>query len=146
MNPVVAPVEKPAVAFAAMGIEVSRLPQPPAHLSQSTAQWWQTTVDRYVLEEHHLRLLQLCCEAWDRCQKAREQLDAEGLTVTGAQGVKPHPCIAIERDARLAVARLVRELDLDVEPPVSERNGPAGIFSNRRPRGGRHHARQGEDS
>jgi hypothetical protein len=36
------------------------------------------------------------------------------------------------RDSRLAVARLVRELDLDTEPPASERNGPPGLLSNRR--------------
>jgi P27 family predicted phage terminase small subunit len=108
---------------------------PPAHLSPSARQWWQTTVEGYVLQEHHLRLLQLACEAWDEAQKARAQVEREGLTVSGREGgMRPHPCIAIERDARLAVARLVRELDLDIEPPVSERAGPLAIFSNR----GRH--------
>jgi hypothetical protein len=34
-----------------------------------------------------------------------------------------------------AVARLVRELDLDTEPPVSDRIGPPPLRSNR---GGRH--------
>jgi hypothetical protein len=75
---------------------------------------------------------------------ARKQLDEEGLTVAGREGIKPHPCIAIERDARIAVARLVRELDLDTEPPISERISSAGTFSHRQPRGG--HRAQGEDS
>jgi len=107
-------------------------PEPPPHLSPSALQWWRSVVDRYRLEEHHLRLLQLACEAWDRSQEAREQVAKEGLTVPGREGgMRPHPCIAIERDSRLAVARLVRELDLDTEPPVSERIGPPGLLSNR---------------
>jgi P27 family predicted phage terminase small subunit len=110
-------------------------PQPPPHLSPSAVHWWRSTVDRYVLEEHHLRLLQLACEAWDEAQNAREQLQKEGLTIAGREGgARPHPCVAIERDARLAVARLVRELDLDTEPPASDRVGPPALFSNR----GRH--------
>jgi phage terminase small subunit len=129
-----------------MQIEVYEPAPAPPHLSPSARHRWETTVDRYELEEHHLRLLQLCCEAGDRGQAAREQLAKDGLTVPGREGgIRPHPCIGIERDARAAVARLVRELDLDIEPPVSERNGPAGLFSNRRPRGGRH-ARQGADT
>jgi P27 family predicted phage terminase small subunit len=112
---------------------------PPVHLSPSARQWWQTTVDAYVLQEHHLRLLQLACEAWDRSQQARVQLDHDGLTIPGREGgIRPHPCIAIERDARLAVARLVRELDLDTEPPVPERVGPLPLLSNNRG----HHARK----
>jgi phage terminase small subunit len=117
-----------------MGLNIYDPPGPPPHLTASAAQWWRTVLDRFVLEEHHLRLLQLACEAWDRGQKARAQIDAEGLTVAGREGVKPHPCIAIERDARLAVARLVRELDLDVQPPISERVGPAALLSNGRSR------------
>ena len=107
-------------------------PEPPAHLSPSSRQWWETTVALYELQEHHLRLLQLACESWDRCQAARSALDREGLTVPSAGGgVRAHPCIAIERDDRLAVARLVRELDLDTEPPVPERVGPFPLLSNR---------------
>lgn len=108
---------------------------PPAHLSPSARKWWETTLETYVLQEHHLRLLQLACEAWDRSQQAREALQRDGLTVSGREGgMRPHPAVAIERDCRLAVARLVRELDLDIEPPVSARVGPVAIFSNR----GRH--------
>ena len=113
--------------------------EPPGHLSPSARQWWTTTVETYVLWEHHLRLLQLACEAWDRAQAAREALERDGLTVPGREGgMRAHPCIAIERDARLAVARLVRELDLDTEPPVPERVGPLPILSNNR----MHHARK----
>jgi P27 family predicted phage terminase small subunit len=109
-----------------------KLPAPPAHLSQSAREWWASVVERYVLEEHHLRLLQVCCEAWDRAQMARKQLAKDGLTVPhGDGGVRTHPCVAIERDSRLAVARLVRELDLDTEAPPSERFAPPSLRSNR---------------
>ena len=112
--------------------------EPPAHLSASAQQWWRTTVEMYVLQEHHLKLLQFAAEAWDRTQAARAQIDRDGLTVSTADGgIRAHPCIAIERDSRLGFARLVRELDLDTEPPVSERIGPPAIFSNRG--GGRAH-------
>src|SRR5215467_15925290 len=113
------------------------LPRPPARLSLSAAQSWGTVVERYELQEHHLRILQLALEAWDRAQAAREQLDRDSLTVPGREGgIKAHPCIAVERDGRLAVARLIRELDLDVGPPVSERVAPPALYSNR----GRRHA------
>ena len=108
------------------------LPPPPPHLSLSTRQWWLTTVKTYVLQEHHLRLLEAACDAWDRMVQARAALLKDGLTVPGPDGsVRVHPCVAIERDARLAVARLIRELDLDTEPPVPERYGPAALLSNR---------------
>jgi P27 family predicted phage terminase small subunit len=82
---------------------VSAPPPPPEHLSASAAAWWRTTTERFVLEAHHLKLLQLACESWDRCQAARAQLDKDGLTVASERGdVRPHPCIAIERDNRPA--------------------------------------------
>jgi P27 family predicted phage terminase small subunit len=106
-------------------------------LSPSAAEWWKSTVGTYELDEHHLRLLQLCLEAWDRAQAARELLDRDGLTIrTDSGGLKAHPAVAIERDARLAVARLVRELDLDIEAPVSDRFAPPALVSNRGRRAG----------
>jgi len=91
--------------------------KPPAHLKAATKRWWKAVADEYSLEEHHLRLLTLAGEAWDRCGQARETLKTEGLTFEDRFGTpKAHPCVAIERDARIAFARLVRELDLDGEP------------------------------
>jgi P27 family predicted phage terminase small subunit len=87
----------------------------------------------YDLEPHHLRLLQAACEAWDRYQQARMALAEHGLTFTDEKGmVRARPEAAIERDARTAFARLVRELDLDVEPPSEERSRPPALRSNRR--------------
>lgn len=105
----------------------------PEHLSADASRWWLSVVQDYDLEPHHLRLLQSAAEAWDRMQQARTALAKHGgLTFTGANGdLKAHPAIAIERDARIAFARLVRELDLDAEPPA-ERSRPPALYSNRR--------------
>jgi P27 family predicted phage terminase small subunit len=108
-------------------------PKPPAHLTKSTKAWWRSVVTEYQLEPHHLRLLQAACEAWDRLQQAREALSNDGLTVEGREGgIRPHPCVAIERDSRVGFARLVRELDLDVEPPSAGGRRPPALASNRR--------------
>ena len=87
----------------------------------------------YQLEPHHMRLLQAAAECWDRLQQARELLQRDGLVVEGREGgMRPHPAAAIETDSRTAFARLIRELDLDVEPPASARTAPAPLRSNRR--------------
>ena len=97
------------------------------HLAPGTRAWFTSVVATYSLEPHHLRLLQLAGEAWDRCQQAREAIARDGLIMltTG----KAHPAVAIERDSRLAFARLIRELDLDAEPPPSW-SRPPGLHSN----------------
>lgn len=103
----------------------------PPHLAPETADWWRAVLEEFLLEPHHKRLLRLACEAWDRCQQAREILDRDGLTTqTESGGLKAHPCIGIERDARLAFARLLRELDLDADTSPEQARLPA-LRSNR---------------
>jgi len=102
----------------------------PAHLTEPTAAWWLQVQDDYSLEPHHVRLLSLACEAYDRTQQARELLDRDGPVMVTDGGLKTHPAVAIERDARLAFARLLRELDLDSEPAAASR--PPALRSNRR--------------
>jgi hypothetical protein len=75
-------------------------------------------VDGWQLDDHHVRLLTLAAEAWDRCSQARRLLDKHGLTYTDRfDAPRTRPEVAIERDCRLAFDRLVRSLDLD-EPPM----------------------------
>ena len=77
------------------------------------------------LEEHHIRLLTLACEAWDRCEQARQVIDEKGLTTaTREGGEKLHPAVRVESDSRLAFARLVRELDLDLDQAAESKRPP----------------------
>jgi phage terminase small subunit len=106
--------------------------KPPAHLRTATQKWFASVSDGFDMEEHHVRLLTLAGEAWDRCQQAREVLDAQGLTFLDRFNCpRARPEVAIERDARIAFARLLRELALDVEaPPAGAR--PPSLRSGRR--------------
>ncbi|MGX5839757.1 P27 family phage terminase small subunit [Mesorhizobium sp. ArgA1] len=103
----------------------------PAHLSVASKKWWAEVVAEYHLEGHHLRLLQAAAESWERMQAARAAIGKFGLTFTDSQGCpRSRPEVAIERDAKIGFARLIRELDLDSEPPAETRRPPA-IRSNR---------------
>lgn len=104
----------------------------PAHLARTTKTWFLKVRAEYVLQDHHVRLLTLAGEAWDRCAQARQVIDAEGLTYTDRfEAPRARPEVSIERDSRLAFVRLIRELDLDIEPPSDERSRPPPLRSNR---------------
>lgn len=111
-------------------------PQAPSHLRPSTQAWWTSVLSDFELEAHHIRLLTLAAESWDRCEQSREILDRDGLTYVDRFGSpKARPEVAIERDSRIAFARLIRELALDVEapgdsrPPIIPANGSARRFA-----------------
>lgn len=107
-------------------------PRAPKHLEPATRRWFAAVTAQYQLEEHHLKLLALAGEAWDRCSAARQAIAEHGLTFCDRFGTpRARPEIGIERDNRLAFARLLRELDLDVDPPAAPRRSPA-LNSNRR--------------
>jgi hypothetical protein len=91
---------------------------PPPHLRPDTASWWASVAGDYALEAHHLRILTLAAEAWDRGVEAREAIARHGsVYVDRFAQPRARPEVAIERDSRIAFARLVRELALDVDTP-----------------------------
>ena len=97
-------------------------PKPPSHLSAESREWWVSVVEDFKLDPHHLRLLTLAAEAWDRTQQARRALLKHGITYTDRfDQPKARPEVSIERDSRVAFARLLRELALDVDPPAESR-------------------------
>jgi phage terminase small subunit len=106
--------------------------KPPSHLRPATQKWFAHILAAYELEQHHYRLLTLAAESWDRCEQAREALAKHGLTYNDRFGA-PHarPEVSVERDNKIAFARLLRELDFDIDPPASSKRPPA-LRSNRR--------------
>jgi P27 family predicted phage terminase small subunit len=93
-------------------------PEPaPHHLSTAAKALWMDIQRSYQLEGRHSHLLKLALESLDRAEAARKQVTKDGLMLRGPKGIrKPHPLLNVERDARLAYARLMRELGLDDEP------------------------------
>jgi phage terminase small subunit len=93
-------------------------PKAPDHLKPATAEWFNRVTSDYELEPHHIRLLTLAGESWDRGVDAREAVAKHGMTYLDRfKQPRARPEIAIERDCRIAFARLVRELALDIEEP-----------------------------
>lgn len=84
----------------------------PKHLRAASRRWWNEVAGAFVLEAHQVELLNAAAGCLDRMAEARELIKADGLVVPGRYGVRANPAVAIERDARLAFARLVRELGL----------------------------------
>ena len=106
---------------------IKKTTKAPKHLSASTRRWFEDVLKTFVLESHHLRLLTLAGEAWDRGQQARESLKVTGTVFEDRFGCpRARPEVAIERDSRLAFARLVRELALDIDNPTDSRPPRAG--------------------
>jgi phage terminase small subunit len=95
---------------------IDRNPKAPKHLQPKTRKWWEAIVAGFVFEEHSIRILTLAAEAWDRGVQAREAIAEHGTVYSDRFGCpRTRPEVAIERDSRLAFARLIRELRLDEE-------------------------------
>ncbi len=107
-------------------------PLAPKHLRPATKTWYNSVVSTFVLEPHHVHLLGLAATALDRADEARVALAADGLTYLDKSGL-PHarPEVAIEATARIAFARILRELGLD-QAAAPEAPRPAHIPGGRR--------------
>ena len=94
---------------------------PPEHLSARSTAFWEAVVTAYVIDDPPaLELLRRACEASDRADQARAELDRDGVTITTRHGEqRVHPAVAVERDARNAVRVLLRELRI-VDPPADQ--------------------------
>lgn len=82
---------------------------PPDHLSPSAREWFDTIIKQCHTEEHYRRLILLAAQSWDKAGQARQILEKEGIVYHDRFGApRPHPAVAIERDAQMNFLRLVR--------------------------------------
>jgi phage terminase small subunit len=97
-------------------------PKPPRHLLSGGKRLWIDISGEYALEPHQFELLRSLCECLDRQELCRRQLKKDGLFSENRFGeVKPHPALREEREHRILYARLIRELNLDLEIPENPR-------------------------
>jgi phage terminase small subunit len=93
-------------------------PQHLRHLSTKSKKFYRWVVSSYQLEEHHLELLKLLCEALDTGEKARIEVEKQGMTYMDKFGQpKARPECKVVNDSAILAARLLRELALDADLP-----------------------------
>ena len=99
----------------------------PNHLQTTTKKWFKQVLEEYDFESHHVRLLTLAAEAWDRSVLAQAAIKKYGILYVDKGRPRPNPAIRIKEQAEIIFARLIRELNLDVEPPKPP-GRPPGLY------------------
>lgn len=90
----------------------------PKYLKAGTKVWIRRILADYELEDHHIKILIMAGETWERITQARERIKKNGAYYTDRWGCpKSHPALADERNNRIVFARLLRELNLSEEGP-----------------------------
>lgn len=79
------------------------------HLGDGMARWASWVRGAYLLDATGEEILRLILEADERYRQARDVLAVEGMVING----RAHPAIAVERDTRAAIQRLIAALELE---------------------------------
>jgi P27 family predicted phage terminase small subunit len=100
----------------------------PKHLSAEARRMGREIATEYGIEDAAgLRILVSGLEAWDRACKARQAIDADGMTLSDRWGqLKINPLCAVERDARAQFMAAMKALNLDLEPLRDKPGRPPG--------------------
>src|SRR5262245_35960758 len=103
------------------------IPPAPTGLSQEARKLWQTLVDTFEFDAPALLILATAMQTYDRRNQAREILAKEGIVqVDRFQQSKPHPAVFVERDTTALLLKLMKSLNLDLEPLHDKPGRPAG--------------------
>ena len=90
--------------------------KPPKGLRPASRRLWVATIAAFEVEAHHRAILEAACRELDRAERAEELIAADGEYLEDRYGnPKAHPALAVARSSRLAAARLLRELGLDLD-------------------------------
>ena len=88
----------------------------PDYLGAESQEFWRDVCGQFYLEAHHLKILEAVCTCWDRIVTAREEIAENGVFVRDRyKQIKTSPAVKVETDNKVLLARLIRELQLDVD-------------------------------
>lgn len=106
----------------------------PEHLSARSRKLWDSIVDRYDLEDEGLATLTLALEALDVAATAKRRLKDDGQIVEDRfEQLKPHPAVAIHREALASWRQLVTLLGIGAV--VDEEEQAKNLRGQFQPRG-----------
>lgn len=73
-------------------------------------------------DTHDYRRLDLAAHCLDRIEECHKMIEAEGVFIMDRfDQRREHPAVKTERDQKIVFARLIRELNLDIQPPKESR-------------------------
>ena len=88
-------------------------PSPPVGLAARGARFWRTVTATWLLDADETELLVETARQLDVCEALAAVVARDGVLSVGSTGAtRAHPAVAELRAARLAVARLLAQLDL----------------------------------
>jgi hypothetical protein len=79
--------------------------------------WWKRLTEDYDFDPPSLLILQEAMTCLDRLRETEQIVASEGIIIAGRGGVpKAHPALAAEKLYRAGLLRLLKALNLDLEP------------------------------
>ncbi len=108
-------------------MDTQTTPRPPIDgLSDAALERWREINRDWFLELPQMMILAAALQSFDRMLQAKSIVDSEGLTIVDRFGTpRPHPAALLERDARSAMERALKSLNLDLEA-VGQIGRPTG--------------------
>ena len=95
---------------------VAAVPPPPEGMSEAASREWNRLAPLIcatrTLTAADGPALELLSNTLATAAEAQGVVEREGLTVTGASGIRPHPCVKIFEQARVQATRLLCEFGL----------------------------------
>ncbi|MGE4253629.1 MAG: P27 family phage terminase small subunit [Xanthobacteraceae bacterium] len=90
--------------------------KPARKLGRYGADLWRAVMRDYAIADSGgLEMLCAACQALDRAESCREQIDKDGEIVRSKSGPREHPLLKAELSNRAFTSRTLARLGLDVE-------------------------------
>jgi hypothetical protein len=110
-------------------IPLRKTTAPPRKLGKHGRQLWDAVTGEVVVEDAAgIEMLTLTCQALDRAENCREQIDRDGELLRTKAGIKENPLLKTELANRAFVVRTMSRLGLELDP-VKAIGRPAGSFN-----------------
>jgi hypothetical protein len=94
----------------------SAIPKPPATLNEAGANLWRTVLADFVIDDAgSLCVLEQAAAAYGRAEALREAIDRDGEILLGRHGLREHPGLKAELQARAFVVRALSKLGVVFE-------------------------------